>query len=179
MDAVPEWVKVLGGVAGIVALIWRVIDEFGAYLRISLQMEAPTAGWATALTTVENKGNRPKDISYAFLLIGPEAESPLDSARVIAKALNYKGPLEGTNHFELLRASTPIYTEGRALIPLDFYYSENVRVGDETLTYRAPVDAQRLKEGVPYAVRFLVFGKGRLHRSTHDSFINASAQNEA
>jgi hypothetical protein len=167
-----EWIKILGAVAGFAALIWRVIDEFGAYLRISVKVEAPKAGWTTVLTTVENKGNRPKNISYSLLLIGPEAESPLDSARVLAAALQYTGPLQLTNHFEGLRVPAPIYTEGRALIPLPFYYSENVDIGDEALTYRAAVDARKLTAGIPYAVRFFVFGKRRLHRSTHDAFVN-------
>src|SRR5882724_954367 len=167
-----EWIKLLGAVAGFLALIWRVIDEFGAYLRISVKVEAPKAGWTSALTTVENKGNRRKHISNALLLIGPEEESPLDSAKILAPALQYTGTIEFTNDFELLRESASIYSEGRAVIPLPFYYSENVGVGDETLTYRATVDALQLTDGIPYAVRFFVFGERRLHRSTHDSFIN-------
>jgi hypothetical protein len=175
MDALPEWVKLLGGAAGIAALIWRVVDEFGAYLRISVKVETPKGGWASAQTTVENKGNRAKNLSYAFLLIGPEEESPIESAKVLAVPLDYKGPLEFTDQFVLLHASAPTYAEGRALIPLPFYYSENVDIADETLSYRAPVDARMLRDGIPYAVRFFVFGKRRLHRSTHDSFINTHA----
>jgi hypothetical protein len=173
-----EWIKILGAIAGFAALIWRLIDEFGAYPRISVEVEGPLAGWTTVLTTVENRGNRRKNISNALLLIGPETESPLDSANVVAAAMGYKGTLQFTNDLELLPVAKPTYAGGRALIPLPFYYSENVDIGDETLTYRAALDAGRLTTGIPYAVRFFVFGRGRLHRSTHDSFINIPAHDD-
>ena len=63
---------VLGAITGSVALGWRIIDEIGAFLRISLKVEPPKDGWTTALTAVENKGYRRKRISYAFVLISPE-----------------------------------------------------------------------------------------------------------
>lgn len=175
MDTLPEWIKVLGGAAGIAALVWRFIDEFGTYLRIQVEIEAPKSGWCTVLTTVENKSNRAKHLSYAFLLIAPEAENPLDSAKALAVAIRYGGPVRFTNDFELLRAGTPTYDDGRALIPLPFYYLENVNIVDEALTYRAPVDVKQLRDQIPYAVRFYIFGRGRLHRSTHESFINSHA----
>jgi hypothetical protein len=74
MPTFLEVIKTLGGIAGIVALVWRGWDEFGSHLRISIKVDGPQNGWVTALTTVDNKGNRAKDISYAFLLIGPESE---------------------------------------------------------------------------------------------------------
>ena len=80
-----------GGIAGVVALLWRAWDEFGSHLRISIKVDGPKDGWVTVLTTVDNKGNRPKDISYALLLLGPEAESPLDTARLLAKATPIPG----------------------------------------------------------------------------------------
>ncbi len=169
----------LGGIAGLAAFAWRMLDEFGAYLRISVKAEAPTDGWVTILTSVDNKGNRSKDLSYACLLVGPENESPLVTAQEVAEVADYSGDLQYTNDLSNFRPTSSVYADGRVLIPLPFYYSESIRVGDETLTYRSPLDVRQLRAGVPYSVRFFVFAKNRFHRSTHDCFITKSVQNEA
>ena len=171
MNDIGEWIKLLGGLAGLAALAWRIVDEFGSYLRIAVKADLPKDDWVTVLATVDNKGNRPKDVSYAFLLVGPESESPMESARIVARKVGYDGVLRYTNDLANLSLEAPVYADGRAFIPLVFFYSENVRIGDETLTYRVPVDVRQLRAGLPYAVRFFVFPKGRLHRSTHDCFV--------
>ena len=159
------------GVAGFIAFVWRVVDEFGSHLRISLKVEAPKDGWATALTTVENKGNRSKDILYACLLVGPDAESPIETARTIAALCGYQGMLDYTNDLGTFRVEKPELHGDRALIPLPFYYSENVDIADKTLSYRVPIAVDSLTPGTAYAVRFFLFANARLHRSTHDCFI--------
>jgi len=174
-----EWIKILAGVAGVTALLWRLIDEFGSYLRISIKVEPFNAEWATALTAVQNNGNRPKKLSYAFLLVSPESETLKHSANMLATAIGCKRPLKSTDDFKLLRVPQPIYAGDCAVIPLPFYYLENIDIADEAVTYRALIDLRRLREDIPYAVRFYVFGKWRLHRSTHDLFINTQARAEA
>jgi hypothetical protein len=136
---IVELIKIVGGLAGVIALVWRVFDEFGSYLRISVKVEGPKNGWVTALTTVENGGNRAKDLTYAFLLLGPESEDPVKTATFIAQAAGYSGPLKFTNDLEAVRLPSPTYVDGRAMIPLPFYFSENVAIVDETLTYRVPI----------------------------------------
>jgi len=163
-----ELIKLLGAIAGLAAFVWRLFDEFGSYLRISVKAESPKNGWVTILTTIDNKGNRPKNLSYACLLLGPESEPPLDSARFVAKEIGYKGDLRYTNHIGNLHSEEPVYADGRVLVPLRFFYSENIQIGDETVTYRTPIDAHQLKPGVPYSGRLLVFPKRRLHRTTQD-----------
>jgi len=54
MTHIVEWIKLIGGLAGLAALAWRVVDEFGTYLRISVKAETPNDGWVTILTTVDN-----------------------------------------------------------------------------------------------------------------------------
>jgi len=171
MSGMFEWIKLIGGLAGLAALVWRVVDEFGIYLRISVKAETPNDGWVTILTTVDNQGNRRKDLSYACLLLGPQDERPVESARFVAEAIGHIGQLVFTNDLANLCPSKAVYAQGRALIPLTFFYSENIRIGDETLTYRAAVKIANLEPGIPYAVRFFVFPEGRLHRSTHDCFV--------
>ncbi len=83
---------------------------------------------------------------------------------------------------------------GRILIPLDFFYSENVKIGDEQLTYSVPVQCNSFIVDTPYSIRLFVWNKCRLerfitnnrcpnfvssfmrdkcrlHRSTHDCFV--------
>jgi len=164
--------KIGGGIAGLVALGWRVVDEFGSHLRISVRVDGPTDGWITVLTSVENKGNRRKDIAYALLLIGPISESPVDTAQFIAQAVNYNGPLRYSNDFADFTVGKAEIHKNRAMIPLTFYYRENVAIADETLTYRVPVAMKEWDNGAAYAVRFFLFPRNRLHRSTQDSFVN-------
>ncbi|SRR6266404_443746 len=179
MTDIVEWIKLLGGIAGLAVFGWRLIDEFGSYLRISVNAEMPKNGWVTILSTVDNKGNRAKSLSYACLLLGPESESPLETATVVAKAVGYKGDIRFTNDIQDLRPEGPVYADGRVLIPLTFFYSENIRIGDQTLTYRAPKDIRRLITELPYAVRLFVFPERRLHRSTQDCFLTESEQSSA
>jgi hypothetical protein len=171
---IVEIVKILGGVAGIVALVWRFIDEFGTWIRISVKVSGLSDGWISALTMADNKGNRPKPIEFACLLVGPEDENPVETATTLATTLDLKVLINHTNDIEMLKNAScvPFYSNGRALLPLPFYYSENIDIADETLTYRAPIDTSKLNPGVAYSVRFFIFLKGRLHRSTHDSFFN-------
>ena len=160
MNDIGEWIKLLGGLAGLAALAWRIVDEFGSYLRIAVKADVPKDGWVTVLTTVGNKGNRPKYLLNAFLLVGPESEGPVESARIVAPAVGCKGEFQSPNDLWKLRAYAPVYANGRAFIPLVFFYLENVRIEDETLTYRVPVDVRQLRAGLPYAGSFLRVSKG-------------------
>jgi hypothetical protein len=81
---------VVGAITGRVALLWRIADEFGSFLRISLKVEEPKDDWITALTTVENKGYRAKKISNTFLLVGPESEGPLETAQAMVNEAQEK-----------------------------------------------------------------------------------------
>lgn len=166
-----EILKTLGAVAGIAAFVWRLVDEFGSFLRISLKIDGPTNGWITVLTCVDNRSNRGKEISNALILVGPEAESPLATAALLNATIQSGGDLRYTNDLEHLRVDRPVFTQGRGMIPLTFYFAENVDIGDETLTYRAPIPVDQLLRGTPYSVRFFLFSKGRLHRSTQECFI--------
>ncbi len=164
--------KIFGAAAGLAALIWRLFDEAFSYLRISVKADDPSEGWASVLTSVENKSSRPKTLKNTFLLVGPEEEAPLETAKLLLNCMDSPMELHCTNDLSMIFAKAPVYSGGRALIPLPFYYSENVGIGDETLTYRAVIKASKLLSDTPYSVRFFLFTNGRLHRSTHDSFVN-------
>jgi hypothetical protein len=170
-------VKLVGGLAGLIALLWRAADEIRSYLRISVEVSAPHEGWATVLTTVDNKGLRPKSISWAFLIIGPEEEDPIKTAKTLLAGLKIMhSSIKFTNDlFSLKRVvKSPISLEHRALVPLPFYFEENVDISDETLAYRAPISVNEFPALTPFSVRFFIGDDRRLHRSTHDCFVITS-----
>jgi hypothetical protein len=167
-----EAIKLIGGILGIVAFSWKIIDEFGSYLRIAVKAEKDNQGILTALATVENKGIRRKKITYALVLVGPESENPVKTAAMLATEASSGAQINYTNDIEHLKTDKPVFAdEGRAIIPLPFFYSEQVAIGDEQLTYRCFIDTKNMQKGKPYSIRFFVFGKGRLHRSTQDMFV--------
>ncbi|MBI4744866.1 MAG: hypothetical protein HY776_08660 [Actinobacteria bacterium] len=166
-----EFLKVVGSVLGILAFGWKVWDSFASYLYIDITVDSD-GKVVSAKTVVENRSGRDKKINNALLLIGPEEESPVDTFNRLSKVATLGMEVRSTNEIAAVQLSAPIYDgEGRAIIPLPFYYSENITIGDERLNYRATLDSDKLNSGRAYSVRFFVWATGRYHRSTHDSFV--------
>ena len=158
----------IGSLLGILAFVWKLWDAFSAYLHIRLEVRLEGHGQVNARTTVENKGVFAKRVDNAVILIGPEAESPIDTFNALGVLPH---PVGSTNEIAAVRAEKAIFEEnGRALIPLPFYYSENIAIGDELLNYTAPISTQTFRPGVTYSVRFFLWTSGRYHRSTQDCF---------
>jgi len=117
-------------------------------------------------TTVENKSLTAKRIDYAILLVGPESEPPVDTFNKMALGLK-KDKIGELDDLQDRKVETCVVdSEGRALVPLGFYYIENIDIADERVSYTYPLKVTSLRRGVPYAVRFFVFGESQLHRST-------------
>lgn len=170
MEGLVEWLGIIGGLLGILAFLWKVWDSATSYLHISVEVLKADAV-ISVKTVVENKGLVPKSLDYAAILIGPENENPVETAKSIAKHIGGDIILKHTNDIEKLRVTAPIYCDGeRALIPLPFFYSEQVRIADEMLTYSSPISLDKLQcnGSMPYSVRFFIFGRNRLHRSSQD-----------
>jgi len=182
MDA-SETLKIIGGIAGIVALIWRLLDTFKSYLQIDLEISKEAGSTRLQLKTgVENKNHIGKNIRAAFLLIGPQSEPP----EQIVKKLGGRNRNLAREFFTLsevvstiakvirsdhnIDASGIYDREGRALIPLPHYYEENRDIGDERLTYTIMIDSTNFPIGV-YGVRFYVEPRWmRYYRVVQDAF---------
>lgn len=170
-----ELLTTIGAVLGILAFCWKVWDTLKGYLRIDVIVETSEDQIVSAKTAVENQSVRNKIVYNALLLIGPESENPIDLFNHLAFNTGFNPPVQSTNEIALIQSSKPVYDrEGRAVIPLPFYYSENVRIGDERMSYRSPINTNYMTDMVPYSVRFFVCASGRLHRSTHDAFVFSS-----
>ena len=165
-----ESLKIVGALLGIAAFVWKVHDLFVAYLHIALEIsQSKDNVFATA--TVENKSLLRKRIDNALLLVGPESESPLETFKRVSDENAWGITATSTNDIAAHRIEgTAVASKGRQVVPLSFFYSENLAIADERLSYCAPLSLESVEAGVPYSVRFFVSGKERLHRSTHNCF---------
>lgn len=164
--------KVIGAFLGTLSFCWQVWNLFASYLYIDLSVDPDDCGIIFAKAIVENKSQKDKKIDNALLLVGPEEELPTDTFNSLAKFAKLAFSVKSTDEIAKIRLNDSIYDEvGRAVIPLPFFYSENIAIGDERVSYRAPINSSKINRGKPYSVRFFLWVAGRYHRSTHDSFL--------
>ena len=155
----------IGAVSGLSALAWRVIDYIVSYLYIELHVDLRDGNFLTAMTVVENRKSGKRGLDRAALLVGPESEDPRDTMQQMGICV------KSANCIVEYSKEAKCGPGGRCLIPLPFYYSENIAIADEKVSYRMPIETQNIERGVPYSVRFFVRRPRRLHRTTHDCFL--------
>lgn len=167
-----ETLKIVGAILGIIAFFWKIVEYLLSFLHIDLEVSSEDGRTVFARTFVENRGTKSKRIDNAVLLVGPEYESPIETFQRIAECSNLGFNVNSTNDIAACHLNRPYSgPDGRVLIPLPFYYSENIAIGNESLSYKSPIETNAIKLGIPYSVRFFVWASGRYHRSTHDCFV--------
>lgn len=167
-NEVLEALKIFGSILGLAAFFWKIWDAFKSYLHIYVEVESSSNKILLIKTRVENRSLCRKKIENALLLIGPEDEEPVETfnSTVPGEELSH------TNDIAEHRIEGALYgEEGRAVIPLPFFYSENIQIGDESSSYTAVAATSTMVSGKPYAIRFYIFDRNRLHRFTEDTFI--------
>lgn len=127
-------------------------------------------------TSLENTTLFPKQIEYAFLII---SKFDVDFMKEINS--HFKLNLEYSNQlFQLKQKISEKFlciNDKLLIIPLSFYYKENVRVANEQLTYSIPILSGEDEYGdtSKYEVRFFVYRNKKdtnnYHRLTQCSFI--------
>ncbi len=166
-----EVLKTIGAVLGTIAVGWNIASLFRAYLHIHLDLNH-CGDFLLAKATVENRSSKKKTIDNALLLVGPEDENPVETYKQLIQITGSMPTATCTNNIAGTLLAEPVDDgHGRMLIPLDFFYSENQAIADERLSYVAPFQTASFQKGVPYSVRFFVWQKKRLHRSTHSCFV--------
>ena len=163
MEDVIKIVTILGGLLGIIAFFWNVINAYKSFLRLEVEVKNINSNLLIK-TKIINTSKKSKNLTSAFLLINPEQDDPIISMNSLFPNLKAKY----TNDFKLIGESTNIYEKNLAFIPLLFFTSEQVRIGDEEITYTSSVDSDHFDKKKKYSVRFFVFAKKRYHRSTQD-----------
>jgi hypothetical protein len=171
-------VGLVGGVAGIYTFVRSELEARNRFLHVYLQIQE-REDEVTALATLENRGSLAKKLDYAFLLISSEHENPIDTAKNLAARLNLNNiKFQYTNDLVKLKVDDPLYLSDcqAAIIPLPFFFDEQVQIGDESVAYRCTIDTDKLELPGAYSVRFFIFAENRLHRSTQDLFSIKSSQ---
>lgn len=169
---VLETIKLVGGILGIIAFVWKLLDAAVSYLYMDLSVEDKNGECVIAKMSVENKGFFPKYIRYAFLLIGPESENPVETAQNISEYFDINCKIKHARHIKRLKINDPHYTDtGRVIIPLPYFYLEQSNIGDEKLKYVIPIKTDTFSKSVSYSVRFFILRGLRIVRSTQDILI--------
>lgn len=168
MKYILEGIKLIGGLAGLLSLGWKIIEEFNTYLKIKVEASNDNDSYSI-YTEIENVNKIiDKKISNAFIIVSPENLKLFSAGQLIANQLKIGLKVYSTTQFEYIKSNGPVYIDKQvAFIPLSFYYDENIRIGDEKLTYRCTLDNNQLDKG-NYSVRFFIYGENRLHRATQD-----------
>lgn len=165
-----EIFKISGAILGIIAFLWRVRDSFTSYLHVDVKVKN-TGNLTVATAVVENKGLHSKKIDNALFLVGPEDESPINTFNKISEEAGLNVEAKYTNDIASYRTEKNVVCQdGRQLIPLAFFYCENVRVSDERLTYCSPINREKITFDRPYSVRLYIWDATRFHRSNQDCF---------
>lgn len=164
-----EFIKITGAIAGIIALGWNVFREFKSYLILNLEISSQDEVYLLK-TGVENNSYFTKRIENSFLIIAPENEDIVSVGNKIFNGI-YQTEITSTNELIYLTYNDKFSISKEILfIPMNFYFLENIGVGNEKLNYTSFINSNELKKG-NYSVRFFVFDKRRLHRSTQDLLV--------
>ena len=161
-----DLLALLAAIPGIAALWLGMRDRRKSYLQIALRVDLNENRFLSAMAEVENRNISYKELSNALLLVGPEHEDPIGTMRQLGITVYSTNDIAAYDE-----ADTVSGPAGRALIRLPFFYSENVDIADEKVSYRAPINTRDIPRGVPYSIRFFIDTPERLHRTTHDSFV--------
>lgn len=120
-------------------------------------------------TSLANESVVRRSVSWACLVISRRGTSFIEDLNAHS---DRKKRIETTNDIICLKQNDRLDAGRTILIPLRFYYDEQVGIRDEKVTYSEVVD-QDLAPGT-YDARFFVFPKSRrhgLHRCTHCAFV--------
>ena len=174
-----QTIKILGlvgGFAGFITLAWRLYDAWTAFLHIGVTVDAMKGRRVKVRTIVDNTNSIARKIDAAFLIIGPENE-PVHATviNLLAEAGHSKTDFDSLNKMvetvASIVANNPerLASPGRTIVPLTYYYRENVDVADEKLSYEPTISTEDFPTGT-YSVRFYVEAHPRLHRVVHAAF---------
>jgi len=155
---------------GIYIFLNRNRDEELNYLELNLNV-IDENGYLKVRTELSNPTNFDRDVYFALLIISKSSESFLE---IINSELQYN--FKDTNSLIGLKDRAIYLKENFAFIPLEYYFIENVRVGNEKLIYEVPINSDVIDKDELnfFDVRFFVFRDRKdlnsYHRSVACSF---------
>jgi uncharacterized protein YxeA len=159
---------------GFYIAIQQLIKRRKHYLEILIDIKTSKPFYSIK-TQVLNKSGDNKDISFAFLLITKQNSNIIYCANKVLNHLKANIKFNCSNDFVhfLNIINEPFFLENQiGIIPLDFFYSENIQIGNESPAYTFTFNNDTIcLENDIYSVRFFVFPKDGYHRSTVESLI--------
>jgi hypothetical protein len=170
---------------GLVAFWYEYTKNKNDFLDTSIDVENKITFYKIK-TQVFNKSGLRKDVSYALLFISKQCIPPVTAMNQTLNKIQVPIQFKHTNDFEQLKEQIdcPTHTTNTYVIPLPFYYDENVRIGNESPAYTFSFNntdgvagANILEDGI-YTARFFIYCKGKLHRTTADTLIIGNQQTE-
>lgn len=158
----------LATILAIVALIIyhrSTKDEEANFLTLSLVTEQKN-NVVKICTGVNNSTKFDREVYFAFIMITQSGDFLKNANEKLRTSF------ECTNNLSNLRYFNKITQDDFAFIPLPYYFSENVRVGNESLSYDKLI---KVDEGnKEFEVRFFVYRNSKdvnnLHRCVCSSF---------
>ena len=150
----------------------RILDWRRAFVRCSLEISG-LRGCAVAKLALENPSVYRREVHWACLVVSGQG---IDFLELIRKHIDKRVKI--TNNVILLKnlechePMTKAVERDLCIIPLPFFYCEQVGIRDEKVTYSVLLNNQGLAPGY-YDVRFFVFPSPKLtkrfgyHRCIH------------
>ena len=158
-----ETLKAVGALLGLIAFMWNVWAAVRSYLLLGLEVRKSEDEEQIVRVSVTNAGLTSKMISYAGLLITLENMSVGEAVHRLLGPSADKSSRPSNSRNELIRlfkrgSDAPQYEQDCAMLPLIELYQEQAMVGPgEAVSYICSVDSHKLRPGVTYVVRFIVF----------------------
>jgi len=158
------FIAVGGGWALCLYYIANIKDK-GNYLKtyVSIGIDGD---FISIKTEIKNETNIDREIYASFLIITKQGSNIVDEMNI-----NLNQNLEFTNNFSNLKFTENKIDDDFAFIQLPYYYSENVKVGNEDLSFSvgSVFKSQNSEQSEVYEVRFFVFRNPKDNNPYHRS----------
>lgn len=160
MTAFIDAFKLVGAALGLAAFIWNLWSVLRSYLVLGLELREVEPGELIVKVSATNSSLTTKMISYAALLVTPEAVS---ISGAVERLLSQTPSGSSNRSNSVLRLFHDGGDERRhasncVFIPLSELYTEQRRVGPgESVSYARSVDLSQLLVNTTHTVRFFVF----------------------
>lgn len=156
------------------------------FLDLSVVSEV-SDGHVKIISKIFNQSNYDKDVDFSILLISKQMSNFDFVSYIDERMFHHLLGMKFTNDLIKLKS---YFQEGQIekfgndenennwevmIVPIPFYYEENVRIGNENLSFSFCLPTTDFEDNTAYSVRFFIFpkqveGKTKYHRSTADSF---------
>ena len=173
---ISQYAGILVTGIGFIIAIYQYFDDVNKRKKDFLDLEVETkkdTEYYSIKTQVFNKSGENKDIDFSLILLTEQDKSVLQLIQSVIDEKQWNIKIGCTNDLNKLKkyVEEPLFYNSIGIIPLSFYFNENIRIGNEspcyTYTFHRSVG---LKKGI-YSARFFIYPKVGYHRSTVDSLV--------